>query len=92
MGGGASKEEVQDGTAVTGKWGKKVMMPPNVVGEQMRGGPKPGKKFLAFTPRGLVEMNKQKGGGTPLLGQHISYGCTCVAPLSVPLQARRSST
>lgn len=61
MGGGASKEEKLDGTAVTGKWHKKVVMPPGVVGERMRGGPYPGKKFLAFTPRLLQELNAAKG-------------------------------
>ena len=61
MGGGASKEEKLDGTAVTGKWHKRIEMPPGVVAEQMRGGPYPGKKFLGFTPRLLQELNTAKG-------------------------------
>lgn len=64
MGGGASKEEKLDGTAVTGRWGKRVEMPPGVVAEQMKGGPYPGKKFLAFTPRLLQELNAKKGATT----------------------------
>lgn len=61
MGIGASKEEKLDGTAVTGYWHKKVVMPKGIVAEQMRGGPYPGKRFLSFTPRLLQEMNAKKG-------------------------------
>jgi len=61
MGGGASKAEKLDGTAVTGKWQKRVVMPPGTIGEQMAKGPYPGKKFLRFTPRRLQELNAAKG-------------------------------
>jgi len=61
MGMGASKEETLDGTAVTGMWHKRVEMPPGIIGEQMPRGPKPGSKFLGFTPRLLQELNAAKG-------------------------------
>lgn len=61
MGGGASKEEKLDGTAITGKYGKRIEMPPGTVGEQMKGGMYPGEKFLKFTPRNLQLLNEKKG-------------------------------
>lgn len=61
MGMGASKEERLDGTAVTGMWHKRVEMPPGVIGEQMPRGPKPGCKFLEFTPHKLQELNAEQG-------------------------------
>jgi hypothetical protein len=61
MGMGASKEEMLDGTAVTGMWHKRVEMPPGVIGKQMPRGPKPGSKFLGFTPRLLQELNAARG-------------------------------
>ena len=50
MGCGASSEEITDGSAVTGAWGKKVMMPDGVAGEAIAGGMKPGSKLTGFTP------------------------------------------
>lgn len=45
MGCGASKSEVLEGSAVTGIWNSKVVMPEGVAGEQIAGGWKPGAKF-----------------------------------------------
>ena len=59
--GGASSKEVKRGTAVTGKYCKKVEMPPGVIGEQMPGGMRPGAKLRAFTPTLLAEMLQTKG-------------------------------
>lgn len=61
MGHGASKAEKLNGTAVTGKWFKRVEMPPGVIAEQMPRGTYPGKKFLGFTPLLLQELNASKG-------------------------------
>lgn len=58
--GGASSKEKNSGTAVTGKYGKRVEMPAGVIGEQMRGGMRPGRRFCGFTPELLVGLLKEK--------------------------------
>ena len=58
--GGASSKEIDEGSAVTGKHCRRVVMPPGVVGEQIRGGMWPGGKFIRFTPRLLDELLERK--------------------------------
>ena len=59
--GGATSSESRDGTAVTGRNWKRIVMPAGVVAQQLPHGWKPGKKFLEFTPSGVVEMIDAKG-------------------------------
>lgn len=61
--GGASSKEVKQGTAVTGRYCKRVPLPAGVIGQQMSGGMRPGAKFRAFTPTLLEDfLGTQKGG------------------------------
>lgn len=61
MGGGASREERAEGSAVTGKYNCKLIMPPNVAGQQLAGGPFPGGRLKRqAVPRRLMTLNKQK--------------------------------
>jgi len=58
--GGAQSSEIKAGSAVTGKWCKRVEMPKGVVGEQMPGGMRPGSSFKSFTPTLLQELLEKK--------------------------------
>ena len=61
MGCGASSAERLEGTAVTGSHRCKVMMPEGVVGEQIEGGWKPGKRMQRFTPTNLEALLNKQG-------------------------------
>ena len=50
MGCGASHAEITEGSAVTGRWDQKLVMPPGVAAEAIAGGMKPGKALKNFTP------------------------------------------
>ena len=43
--GGATSKEKEEGSVVTGRWNHRVVLPSGVVGQQIRGGPYPGKKY-----------------------------------------------
>ena len=58
---GASRKERESGIAVSGKWHQKVTFPEGVYGEQMKGGMRPAKSFLTFTPTLIAEMLERKG-------------------------------
>ena len=49
MGACASSEDIIDGSAVTGAYNKKIMMPDGVAGEAIAGGMKPGSKLTSLT-------------------------------------------
>ena len=67
--GGASSKEVKQGTAVTGRYCKKVSMPAGVIGEQMPGGMRPGATFCAFVPKLLEEVLRTQKGGAELYAE-----------------------
>ena len=56
MGCGASRAEILDGSAVTGRWDQKVAMPPGVAAEAIAGGMKPGAALKKFTPTRVAEL------------------------------------
>lgn len=58
MGCGASRSEVLEGSAVTGRWDQKVVMPEGIAAEAIQGGMRPGAALQKFTPgrvRSLLE-------------------------------------